>query len=125
MAFPCKDELAYFEKLAQKQYRIFRGSAEFGLPCSELDMVEVRQNLLKMMDVFRQDPEFYEYETRVEGDDQAGLREVAFFVPVDTDAGVYKGVRLTIGRYWGSRSGVGPRSDYEYITIGIQDHRKA
>ena len=100
MTFPCKDELTYFEKLAEKQYRIFQESADLGLPYSAVNMDEVRHNLLRMMDVFRQHPDFYDYETRVEGDDQVGMREVRFFVPTETKQDLYRGVRLRIGRYW-------------------------
>lgn len=125
MAFPCKDELNYFKQLAQKQHRILQDSADCGLAYSEVSMDEVRHNLLRMMGVFRQDPDFYEYETRVEGDDQAGMREVSFFVPIEEEQDFYRGVRLKIGRYWGFSSGVGPHGDEGYITIDIQDHRKA
>ena len=125
MTFPCKSELTYFEQLAQKQHRLFQDSADCGLSYSEVNMDSVRQNLLRMMDVFRQDADFYEYETRVEGDDQVGMREVSFFVPIELDQGLYRGVRLKIGRYWGFNSGVGPHGDYGYITIDIQNHRKA
>lgn len=125
MTFPCQDELTFFEKLFHKQHRIFQTASDAGLPYSEVDMDEVRRNLLRMMEVFRQQPEFYEYETRMEGDEQVGMREVSFFVPFEFDRDRYRGVRLKIGRYWGFSAGVGRNGDYGYITIDIQDHSKS
>ena len=87
MTFPLKEQVVYFEKLAERQHRIYPDACDIGIPFADVNLDAARKATLELM-------KFYGYTLQK----WRRGKNVTMFVPYEAvEMDTYRGVNLVIG----------------------------